>query len=76
MHVIGHQAETENFHLVKRRILLQKPEVNFAIGTRKEDLAMCIAALRNMMGISRHNDTSETRHFPNSGFKASSLSEF
>jgi hypothetical protein len=75
MNMVRHQTVTENFHRLKRRILLNQSKVYFAIGSREENVAALIASLRDVVRTMRDDGSGKSRHMGGVGIRASSSPE-
>jgi hypothetical protein len=62
MDVVAHQAVAEGCHAGRFTALLEEGEVGPAIVVNEEDILAVVAALRNVMGVVRHNYSSDSRH--------------
>jgi hypothetical protein len=59
---IRHQAIAEHLHAAERRILLQKAEIDLAVGAGEEDVSLGIAALGDVVRTLADYDPCESRH--------------
>ena len=62
MDVVGHQAVRPDLHAMTAAPLGHEPELCPVIVIAKERLLAAIAPLRDMMRITRNDDTCESRH--------------
>jgi hypothetical protein len=62
MNVIGHQAIADQFYPVSLDALLQQGEIDATLSITFKDEAPRIASLRNVMGSTWSNHTSESNH--------------
>jgi len=62
MHVIGHQAITEQRQLIEGNILVQEGEVHEAVGVAVEDKTAGVTTLGHVVRNVNHDHSCQSRH--------------